>query len=68
MAIAKLENLQLKTTPETLKLFEEIFEESGCTTKGQFIEAILEAYLNPPKGKNIEWKDLFDLGRSRDGT
>ena len=54
MAIAKLENLQLKTTPETLKLFEEIFEESGCTTKGQFIEAILEAYLNPPKGKNIE--------------
>jgi len=36
-------------------------------------EAELEAIrkdpkVSMPKGKNIEWKDLFDPGRSRDGT
>ena len=55
MPVAKaLVNLQVKTSPETLNTFEEQFAASECTTKGQFIEAILEAYLNPPKGKNIE--------------
>lgn len=49
-----LVNLQTKTTVEVLRQFEEAFAASECSTKGQFMEAILETYLNPPKGKTVE--------------
>jgi hypothetical protein len=60
MAGKPLVNLQVKTASEVLTQFEEAYAASECTTKGQFMEAILEAYLNPPKPKTVE------VGRQED--
>jgi len=49
-----LVNLQVKTSQETFRQFEDAYSTSECTTKGQFLEAIIESYLNPPKGKTVE--------------
>ena len=49
-----LVNLQVKTSQETFRQFEDAYITSECTTKGQFLEAIIESYLNPPKGKTVE--------------
>jgi len=49
-----LVNLQVKTSAETFREFENAYGESECNTKGQFLESIIEAYLNPPKGKTVE--------------
>lgn len=49
-----LVNLQVKTSAETFQGFEKAYSESECNTKGQFMELIIEAYLNPPKGRTVE--------------
>lgn len=56
-----LVNLQVKTSADTFAEFENAYSESECTTKGQFLEAVIESYLNPPKGKTIEVSLAEDL-------
>jgi len=56
-----LVNLQVKTSADTFAEFENAYGESECTTKGQFLEAVIESYLNPPKGKTVEVSLAEDL-------
>jgi hypothetical protein len=51
--MAGLIQIGAKVTQETADQFNEAFQASGCETKNQFYELILERYLNP-KTKPVE--------------
>lgn len=53
MPVKSLKNLQSKVTDETYDLYEQTLENSECTSRGQFVELLLESYLNP-KTKPVE--------------
>ena len=47
-------NTNIRMSQSTKELFDQIFEESGSNSKGEFIALLLDRYDNPPAGKTIE--------------
>lgn len=47
-------NTNIRMSQSTRELFDQIFEESGSNSKGEFIALLLDRYDNPPTGKTIE--------------
>lgn len=53
MPVKPLRNLQSKVADETYDLYEQTLADSECTSRGQFVELLLESYLNP-KTKTVD--------------
>lgn len=53
MPVKPLRNLQSKVADETYDLYEQTLENSECTSRGAFVELLLESFLNP-KTKPVE--------------
>jgi hypothetical protein len=61
----EFKNIQVQARPDLFTLFEDTFQQSGANSKGEFLGALLENYLNPDHESAVR-KVQTDFGKEKE--